>query len=66
MGTKAVRFPKEEEAAINDFLKKNPFFDFSSLSRIAIMQFIKNPKLNIKPASSAKVRNSSSITKRSN
>jgi hypothetical protein len=49
MATKAVRFNKSEEEAIKDFLKKNPFLDFSTLARIAISKFIENPELNLIP-----------------
>ena len=50
MATKAVRFNPEEEKAISDFLQRNPYFDFSTLARIAIIKFIQNPSLELKPA----------------
>jgi hypothetical protein len=49
MGTKAVRFSDKEEAAITEFLEKNPFLDFSTLARLSIMNFIENPELTLKP-----------------
>ena len=49
MATKAVRFNEKEEEAIKDFLIKNPYFDFSTLARIAIVNFIKNPDLKLIP-----------------
>jgi hypothetical protein len=49
MTTKAVRFKDEEIEAINRFLKQNPYFDFSTLAKIAISKFIENPQLNLKP-----------------
>jgi hypothetical protein len=52
--TKAVRFSKDEEEKINLFLNENKFFDFSTLARIAIIQFIENPKLEIKPIKNIK------------
>jgi hypothetical protein len=32
---------------IEEFLEKNPFFDFSSLTRTAVNEFIRNPNLLI-------------------
>ncbi len=50
MATKAraVRFSDEEEKMIQHFLKLNPFMDFSTLARMAIQQFVKNPQVQIK------------------
>jgi hypothetical protein len=45
---KAIRLQKSEWEQIQLFLTKNTFFDFSSLSRLAIKEFIHNPKLKIK------------------
>ena len=47
--TRTVRFPPEELQDIETFLKKNKFLDFSTLSRLAIAEFIRNPKLEINP-----------------
>jgi hypothetical protein len=44
-----VRFKRNEAEIIDLFLQENPFFDFSSLSRVAILEFIKCPKLELKP-----------------
>ena len=49
MPTKAVRFSDKEDKAIKDFLKKNPFFDFSTIARMAILNFIENPKVDFIP-----------------
>lgn len=59
MATKAVRFNENEEEAIKDFLSKNPYLDFSTIARIAILNFIKNPDLKlipIKPETTDKTR----------
>ena len=45
LSTKAVRFSKEETEEINEFLSKNSFLDFSTLTRIAIKNFMKNPAI---------------------
>jgi hypothetical protein len=50
MATKAVRFSDTEEKAIKEFLKRNPYFDFSTLARMAIISFIENPNLKLKPS----------------
>lgn len=49
MPTKAIRFSDKEDKAIKEFLKKNQFFDFSTIARIAVLNFIKNPKINFIP-----------------
>lgn len=46
---RAIRFSKEEEKLIEEFLEANSFFDFSSLARTAILNFIKNPTVSIRP-----------------
>ena len=45
---KALRMPKKDWEQIERFLSLNPFFDFSTLARTAISEFIKNPKLDLK------------------
>jgi len=50
---KAIRFSKREWQLIEKFLDQNPFFDFSSLGRVAISSFIKNPTLKVSPVSDA-------------
>jgi hypothetical protein len=47
--TRAVRLTTEEDKMVQQFLELNPFFDFSTLTRTAILQFIENPKMNLKP-----------------
>lgn len=48
MSTKAVRFSENEDLEIKEFLKNNPFLDFSTLARLAIQKFIENPELKLK------------------
>ncbi len=43
---RGVRFTEQEEALIEEFLHKNPFFDFSTLAKVAILEFVKKPELN--------------------
>ena len=50
--TRAIRLSDKDEKLIQEFLEANPFFDFSSLARTAIVSFIKEPKLHIKPIKS--------------
>lgn len=47
--TKAIRLSDRDEKLIEEFLNKNPFFDFSTLARTSIMHFIENPQLQITP-----------------
>jgi hypothetical protein len=47
--SRTVRFKEEELRLIEEFLSKNSFFDFSSLTRIAVSEFIKNPSLKLQP-----------------
>ena len=49
MPTKAVRFSEKEGKAIKDFIEKNPYFDFSTIARMAILNFIKDPKIELIP-----------------
>lgn len=46
--TRAIRFSDQEEKQIQEFLKQNPFFDFSNLARAAIIKFIENPSIELK------------------
>ncbi len=48
---RGVRFTEQEEAMIEEFLRKNPFFDFSTLAKVAILEFVKKPELNFTPVS---------------
>jgi len=46
--TKTVRFDPKELALIQNFLKANSFLDFSTLVRISVLKFIKNPDLEVR------------------
>jgi len=50
MPSKAVRFSDKENEAITDFLEKNPYFDFSTIARMAILKFIENPQIELTPS----------------
>jgi hypothetical protein len=52
--SKAIRLTSKEEAQINEFLLANPFFDFSSLARTAILGFIRQPTVAITPIAEEK------------
>ena len=47
--TRGIRFSEIEEKQIEEFLLNNPFLDFSSMARIAILDFIRNPKITVRP-----------------
>lgn len=51
--TRAIRFSTSEERQIEEFLRQNPFLDFSSLARLAIMKFIEKPEIEIRPVRQA-------------
>lgn len=46
---RGVRFSDEEERLIEEFLRKNSLLDFSTLAKIAILEFIKRPQINLTP-----------------
>jgi hypothetical protein len=46
--TRAIRFTEQDEKLIQEFLKYNAFFDFSTLARTAILSFIQDPHLILK------------------
>ena len=51
--TKAIRLNPKDDALIAEFLSANPFFDFSSLARTAILSFIRQPTISITPINPA-------------
>jgi hypothetical protein len=55
--TRAIRLTDQEDKLIEEFLKKNPFFDFSGLARTAILNFIQQPSVQIRPIKPPKSRN---------
>lgn len=61
---RAVRFSREEETLIQEFLEKNTFFDFSSLARASILNFIQNPVMNITPVQKQSYKNKKNKTNR--
>lgn len=52
--TRAIRLSQPEDKIIEEFLKKNPFFDFSSLARTAIFAFVERPQLNLQAVKATK------------
>lgn len=44
---RGVRFSSEEQEKIDEFLNKNPLFDFSTLARTAILSFLETPRIEI-------------------
>lgn len=51
---RTVRFDDAQMKRIEEFLGRNPFLDFSSLTRMAIDQFIEKPTVQIKPIAKGK------------
>ena len=44
---RGVRFNENEESLVEEFLKGNPFLDFTTLAKIAILKFIKAPSIDL-------------------
>jgi len=51
---RGVRFHPNEDEKVEEFLRSNPLLDFSTLARIAIINFIKNPSLKLIPVNRIK------------
>jgi len=49
--SRGIRFRSDDLRDIDEFLRNNPVFDFSSLARTAIRRFIEAPKIDLKPIS---------------
>lgn len=49
--SRTIRFKTEDVELIDEFIEKNPIFDFSSLTRIALRKFIENPTVEFTPIS---------------
>jgi hypothetical protein len=47
--SRTVRFSSKEAKEIEQFLRDNPFLDFSTLARLALAEFIRDPKIKINP-----------------
>ncbi len=62
---RTVRFDEKDIKRIDEFLRENSFLDFSSLTRLALDQFIKNPSVQIKgisPASGSTKKSGQNVT----
>lgn len=53
---RGIRFSEGEEKQIEQFLEENPMIDFSTLARISILEFIKNPKIKLVPVREPSVK----------
>jgi len=54
--TRTVRFTPEELRDIESFIKKNSFLDFSTLTRLAIAEYIRHPTLQISPIDPKRIK----------
>lgn len=54
--SRTLRLTLSEEKMIRDFLEANPFLDFSTLARMAITQFLRNPGPTFSTVSSDKTQ----------
>ena len=46
---RGVRFSEHEESLIEEFLNKNTLLDFSTLAKVAILEFIRKPQIHLTP-----------------
>ena len=46
---RGMRLSDAEDLEIEEFLEKNPVLDFTTLARLAIMGFVRNPATNFQP-----------------
>lgn len=44
---RAIRLNPEEEKLVQSFLQKNPLFDFTTLVRAALREFIRRPQVSL-------------------
>ncbi len=44
---RGIRFTEKEEALIEEFLLKNPLIDFSTMAKVAILDFVRNPQISL-------------------
>ena len=52
---RAVRLSQEEERLAQSFLQKNPLFDFTTLVRAALREFIRRPQVSLTAVDSSNV-----------
>lgn len=45
---RGIRFNDKEESLVEEFLKENPLIDFTTLAKIAILEFVKKPQITLK------------------
>ena len=44
---RAIRLNPEEEKLVQSFLQKNPLFDFTTLVRASLREFMRNPQVRL-------------------
>jgi len=49
--TRGIRLSDKEDQIIEEFLQQNSFLDFSTLARMAILSFVKEPRITLKAVS---------------
>lgn len=52
---RGIRFTSQEDAFIEEFLRKNSFLDFTTLAKIAILKFIKTPSIDLNAVDVSKI-----------
>ena len=44
---RGIRFSEKEASLIEEFLRKNPLIDFSTMAKVAILEFIRKPQISL-------------------
>jgi hypothetical protein len=62
--SRTVRFKPDEIKLVEKFLSANPLFDFSTLTRTAVLNFIRNPQITVTPVTDPvkKLKSKSEVT----
>lgn len=58
---RGVRFSEKEEALVEEFLKRNPLLDFTTMAKVAILEFIKNPQITLQGVTAKEKKESKNV-----
>lgn len=58
---RGIRFNEKEDSLVEEFLKENPVIDFTTLAKIAILEFVKKPQITLKPVIRNEKRESKNV-----
>lgn len=58
---RGIRFSDNEEKLIEEFLRKNALLDFSTIAKIAILEFLKRPQISLIPVGNTLKKENSNV-----